>query len=96
MHLIILLVCAVWDSYIYDLTYLKFREFSLGYSIPAEKLQGFAKTIKGINISFVCLNPWLIYSDSKGFDPTEVSNPGGEIAQYPGTRSFGINLKVNM
>ena len=86
----------VWDSYIYDLTYLKFRELSLGYKIPVNQFKGFGKKIKGISLSFVCINPWLIYSDSKGFDPSEVSNPSGEIAQYPGTRSFGINLKINL
>ena len=86
---------GIYDSFVYDLTYIKLREFSIGYNFPVKKISGLSKYIQGINISFVGLNPWLIYSASKDFDPSEISNAAGEQGQLPGIRSFGINLKVN-
>ena len=53
------------------------------------------KTIKGATLSLVARNPWLIYRDSKSFDPSEISEIQGEDGQYPGTRSLGFNLKLN-
>ncbi|TFH24708.1 MAG: SusC/RagA family TonB-linked outer membrane protein [Bacteroidia bacterium] len=85
----------VFDSYVYKLTYVKLRELSIGYRIPVEHIRGLSNTMKAINISFFCINPWLIYSESKGFDPSEITSVYGEEAQYPSTRSFGLNLKVN-
>ena len=85
----------VFDSYIYKLTYVKLRELSIGYRIPVERIKNLSNSITAINISFFCINPWLIYSESKGFDPSEITWVFGEDAQYPSTRSFGLNLKVN-
>jgi len=90
-----LLNSGIYDSFVYDLTYFKLREFSIGYGFPLKRMNGLYKYIKDMNISFVGLNPWLIYSASKDFDPSEISNAGGEQGQLPGTKSFGMNLKVN-
>ncbi len=81
------------EASIYDLTFVKLREVSIGYKIPVEKL-GLGKYIKNATFSVVSNNTWLIYSKQKGFDPSEISNVYGENGQYPGTRSIGVNLKV--
>ncbi|WP_460559179.1 SusC/RagA family TonB-linked outer membrane protein [Ferruginibacter profundus] len=81
------------EASIYDLTFVKLREVSVGYKIPVEKM-GLSKYIKNATFSIVSNNTWLIYAKQKGFDPSEISNTYGENGQYPGTRSLGVNLKV--
>ena len=85
---------SVYDEFIYDLTYVKLRELSIGYNIPVAKL-GMSKYIQGANISIVAQNPWLIYSSTKDFDPSEISGSAGENGQFPGMRSVGVNLRLN-
>ena len=76
-----------------DLTFVKLREVSLGYKIPVEKL-GLGKVFTNAVFSVVSRNPWLIYVKGKGIDPSELNDTTGESGQLPGTRSFGINLKL--
>ncbi|MES2373206.1 MAG: SusC/RagA family TonB-linked outer membrane protein [Bacteroidota bacterium] len=83
----------ITDNNLYDLTFIKMREVSLGYNFDVKKL-GWGKTIQSARLSFVANNLWLIYSQTKDFDPAEISNSYGENGQYPGTRSLGVNLKV--
>jgi len=80
---------------VYDLTYVKMRELSLGYNIPVQNMK-VGKYIKGATISFIGRNFWLMYSKTKDFDPSEISGTQGEDGQFPGTRSYGLNLKVNL
>ena len=84
----------VYDPYVHDLTYVKLREVSLGYQIPVSKWK-LGKIVKAATFSVVSRNPWLIYRESKSFDPSEISEIQGEDGQYPGTRSVGVNLKLN-
>jgi TonB-linked SusC/RagA family outer membrane protein len=84
----------IYDSFVYDLTYVKLRELSIGYNIPVAKI-GLSRYIQGATISLVAQNPWLIYAKSKDIDPSEVTNAGGERGQFPGARSFGTNLKIS-
>ena len=83
----------VYDPYVHDLTYVKLREISLGYEIPVNKMK-LGNVIRAARISAVSRNPWLIYRDSKNFDPSEISEVQGEDGQYPGSRSIGFNLKL--
>jgi TonB-linked SusC/RagA family outer membrane protein len=84
---------SISENSIYDLTFVKLRELSLGYKIPVEKL-GIGKYVRTAIFSVVSRNPWLIYTKNKGFDPSEISNVYGEDGQLPGTRSVGVNLKL--
>lgn len=81
------------EKSVYDLTYVKMREFSIGYRVPLERLN-MGKYIKSATFSVIARNPWLIYSKTKDFDPSEISGVSGEDGQFPGTRSLGFNLKV--
>ena len=83
------------EKSVYDLTYVKMRELSLGYNIPVQKMK-VGKYIKGANVSFIGRNIWLMYAKTKDFDPSEISGTQGEDGQFPGTRSYGLNLKVNL
>jgi TonB-linked SusC/RagA family outer membrane protein len=81
------------EVFIHDLTYVKLREISLGYKLPVERM-GISKYIKNATFSVIARNPWLLYSKTKDFDPSEISNVYGEDGQLPGTRSMGVNLKL--
>ncbi len=81
------------ENSVYDLTFVKLREFSLGYKLPIQRM-GLGKYIQNATFSIVSRNPWLIYTKNRDFDPSEISNVFGEDGQLPGTRSLGVNLKV--
>ncbi len=83
----------IFDDYIYDLTFVKVRELSLGYKIPVNRLS-VGKFIQSATFSIVSRNPWLIYAKTKDFDPSEINSVFGEDGQLPGTRSIGVNLKI--
>ncbi|MXV14358.1 SusC/RagA family TonB-linked outer membrane protein [Hufsiella ginkgonis] len=82
----------VWDEYTYKATYVKLREVSLGYRLPLSIAQKMKAT--AVNVGLVARNPWLIYSAAPGIDPSESAGNYMEGGQLPGTRTFGLNLKV--
>lgn len=82
------------ENSIQDLTFVKLRELSMGYRFNVDKM-GLGKVLTGANFSIVARNPWLIYAKTRDFDPSEISNTYGENGQMPGTRSIGVNLKLN-
>ncbi len=81
------------DNDLYDLTFVKLREVSLGYNIPVNKI-GVGKWLKKANFSVIASNPWLIYAKTRDFDPSEIDTQIGEGGQFPGIRGFGVNLKL--
>lgn len=83
----------IFDDYIYDLTFVKLRELSIGYRIPVSKLK-VGKYIQNATLSIVSRNPWLIYAKTRDFDPSEINSVYGEDGQLPGTRSIGVNLRI--
>ncbi|MBO9660706.1 MAG: hypothetical protein J7527_17925, partial [Chitinophagaceae bacterium] len=84
----------VFDEFIYDLTFVKMREVSLGYRLPVQKWGFTGKWLQNATLSMIARNPWMIYRKAKDFDPSEISSVFGENGQFPGTRSLGINLKL--
>ena len=81
------------ETNVYDLTFVKLREVSLGYNLPVKKM-GLSKYVQKATISLVARNPWLIYAKNRDFDPSEISDRYGENGQFPGTRSFGFNISL--
>ncbi len=84
---------GIQDNNVYDLTFVKLRELSLGYNFDVKKL-GVSNIIQSARFSLTGTNLWLIYSQTKNFDPSEISNVFGENAQMPGVRSLGFNIKL--
>jgi TonB-linked SusC/RagA family outer membrane protein len=84
---------GITENSIYDLTFVKLREISLGYKIDVAKL-GLQKVFTNASLSLVSRNLLLIYAKTKDFDPSEISGTYGEDGQLPGTRSIGVNLKL--
>ena len=82
------------EPYIHSLSYIKLRELSVGYQLPVTKWTFTKNYMKAAVIAFIARNPWLIYSASKNFDPSEISTVYGEEGQQPPVRSYGLNLSV--
>ncbi|QCR24282.1 SusC/RagA family TonB-linked outer membrane protein [Pontibacter sp. SGAir0037] len=82
-----------FDEFVYDLTFVKLRELSLGYNIPVKRF-GLSNVIQNANFSLVARNPLLIYAKTPDFDPSEIDALQGETGQLPGTRGLGFNLRV--
>ncbi|SFW41493.1 SusC/RagA family TonB-linked outer membrane protein [Cellulophaga fucicola] len=81
--------------FIHDADYIKLRDLSLTYSLPNKLLEKTA--LQSVSISAVGRNLWLISvadNNKHGWDPSELSQSYGENAQLPGTRSYGLNLKL--
>lgn len=83
----------VFDEFVYDLTFVKLREFSVGYNLPVNKI-GIGKWANSATLNLVARNPLLIYAKTKDLDPSEISSISGERGNFPGTRGFGFNLRV--
>jgi len=82
------------EPFIHDASYIKLRELGLSYQLP-QKWVG--KIFKGATIGVVSRNVWLIAvaKDNKHkWDPSELAQTYGENSQVPGTRSYGVNVKL--
>lgn len=88
---------AITTMFLYDGSFAKLRQLTLGYSIPTSLL---SKTpIKTATISFVARNLALLYKDIPNVDPESAySNQAGaqglEYFALPTTRSFGFNVSL--
>jgi TonB-linked SusC/RagA family outer membrane protein len=97
-------------SYVYDAGYVKLREVSFGYSLPAS-LFGKQPTIKGIDVSLSGRNLWIIHKNLPYSDPEQgaasttpnsttpiVFNPNASIGYqtgvYPSVRTLAFNVKI--
>ena len=92
-------------SYVFDASYVKLRELSIGYSLPQEIVErlGF---IKGLDLSLTGRNLWIIHKNLPYSDPeqgyasvgtgTGVQNGsvGFQVGTYPSVRNFGLNVKL--
>ncbi|WP_153797873.1 SusC/RagA family TonB-linked outer membrane protein [Foetidibacter luteolus] len=85
------------SEYIYDAGYVKLRELTLTYSFPAAMIAK-TKVFKGIDLSFIGRNLWIIHKNMKYSDPEETLSAGNvqgiQSGAYPTTRYFGCNLKL--
>ncbi|TCD10475.1 SusC/RagA family TonB-linked outer membrane protein [Pedobacter frigidisoli] len=87
-----------YDEWVYDASYIKLRELSLGYSFDASLL---AKTpFKAIKLSAVVRNPVMIWQKApKGVDPSELSSGSSSISwiekgELQTVRSYGLTLNL--
>jgi TonB-linked SusC/RagA family outer membrane protein len=82
---------------VYDASYVKLRELLLSYALP-QKLFSKAKAIKGIDVSLIGRNLWIIHKNLPYSDPEENLSSGNiqgyQAGAYPTTRTIGLNLKL--
>lgn len=83
---------------IFDASYIKVREITLGYSLPARLLQ---KTpFSSIRVSFVARNPFTLYKNTPdGIDPESAATVGNgrgiENGSLPPIATFGFDIKIS-
>ncbi len=84
-------------AFVYDASYIKLREVSLTYSLPNTLLKNIF--IKGVSLSFVGSNLWIISKHIPYADPESGLGAGNlqgySIGSLPSTRDFGFNLKLS-
>lgn len=80
------------ERWIYDASFVKLREVSLGYSFNPNAFRRIG--IKGLSVSVIARNIALLYSNVEGIDPSELEVYWNEGGQLPATRSLGLNAKI--
>jgi TonB-linked SusC/RagA family outer membrane protein len=84
-------------AYSYDASYVKLREMFLSYGLP-ESIYSGVRAIKGIELSLIGRNLWIIHKNLPYSDPEENLSAGNiqgmQSGAYPTTRSLGVNLKL--
>jgi len=87
------------SQFVYDASYIKLREVVFSYNLPSS-LWGKAAFIKGMELSVIGRNLWLIHKNLPYADPEENLSSGNsqgyQSGAYPTTRSLGVNLKVKL
>lgn len=85
------------EEFLYNASFLKLRELTLGYTLPASLLER-QKALKSVTISLVGRNLWTIIKHTDNIDPESAYNntngQGLELNGYPATRSIGFNVNV--
>lgn len=90
----------VTSTSVVDGDFIKLRQLTLGYSLPAE---WFASTpvLKGLDISFVARNLAFLMRKAENIDPeasfgSNINYTGIEGTSLPSTRSYGFNLNFKL
>jgi hypothetical protein len=88
---------SVHSSSIFDASYVKLRQVTLGYALPKKLLNGLS--IDDIKFSLVARNLAILYRKSPHIDPETASSSGNgaqgiEFGQIPAVRTIGFNVNV--
>lgn len=88
----------ITEEFVYDASFLKLRELTLGYNFPKSFLARKIPFVKGLNVALVGRNVWTIVKHTPNIDPESAYNnsngQGLELNGYPATRNLGFNLNV--
>jgi len=86
-------------SAIYDAGYVKLREVALNYSLPA-KLVNKLRAFKGIDVSLIGRNLWIIHKNVPFADPEDGLSSGNvqgyQSGSYPAVRTIGFNVRFKL
>lgn len=86
----------VSKQFVQDASFIKFRQVILGYNFPTKM---FNNKIKGLNVSFVGRNLFILMKKTDNIDPESSYNatiPGMELGGVPPVRTYGLNLSVKL
>ena len=87
---------GITEEFVYDASYVKLRELSLGYTFPQKLVKKLG--MSSLSLALVGRNLWNIYDDVPLVDPEATLNIGNgqgfESYGLPATRSIGFNLNV--
>ncbi len=89
-------VGRIAEEFIGDSDFIKFRQLSLGYTVPASVLE--RTFISSIDLSIVGRNLFFIHKDADNIDPEGGFNAGNaqglEYFGLPPVRSYGLSFNV--
>ena len=85
------------EAFVYDASYVKLREAKLSYSLPSDLLRN--TFIKGMTLSLLGQNLWIIHKNLPDADP-EAGTSSGNIQGFqsgvmPTTRIYSFNVKLD-
>jgi TonB-linked SusC/RagA family outer membrane protein len=86
----------VSKQFVQDASFIKFRQVIIGYNFPGKL---FNNKIKGLNLSFVGRNLFILMKKTDNIDPESSYNatiPGMELGGVPPVRTYGLNLSVKL
>lgn len=87
---------AVTDMFLYDASFIKFRQLTFGYNFPAHMLGD--TPFQNVTLSFVARNLGILYKNIDNIDPeSSYQNGNGQGLDYfgfPTTRTYGFNLRL--
>ena len=83
------------SMFVFDNSYVKLRELTLSYNVPKSLL---GNVVKGLNLSFVARNPFIIWKNIPNIDPdsnyNNTTGMGMEYGSLPSRRNYGFNVNV--
>lgn len=87
----------VAESSVYDASFVKWRELSLGYTLPSHLFSDMG--IQSIDLGVNIRNLAILHKKAPHIDPETafgvgVGQQGLEYAQTPSTRTIGVSLNV--
>ncbi len=89
-------IYGIAEASVYDSDYIKFRQLSIGYSLPSKYLDKTA--LSSVNISFIATNLFYLMTTAPNIDPEAGFNVGNgqglEWFGVPPTRNYGFNLNI--
>ncbi len=84
-------------GFVYDASYIKLREVALSYAFPKTMVDKL-KYLKGLELSLVGRNLWIIDKNLPYADPEESISSGNlqgyQSGAYPSTRTITLNAKI--
>jgi len=89
----------IYEEWLYDASYIKLREVSLGFNIDKQQLGRLP--LKSVRVAAIARNPLMIWQRApKGLEPSELSYGSGSISwlekgEFQTVRSYGISLNLN-
>ncbi|MDB5231689.1 MAG: SusC/RagA family TonB-linked outer membrane protein [Chitinophagaceae bacterium] len=89
----------IYEEWLFDASYVKLREVSLGYNLDKQLLNG--TPFKSVKLSLIARNPWMIWQKApKGLEPSELSYGSGSISwlekgEFQTVRSYGVSLNIS-
>ncbi|MBF9220004.1 SusC/RagA family TonB-linked outer membrane protein [Hymenobacter ruricola] len=86
-------------AFVYDASFVKLREVSLSYSLPKAFVSKVG-AVKGVDISIVGRNLWIIHKNLPYADPEDAPSSGQfgqgySTGSYPAVRTLGANLRLS-
>ncbi|WP_291964986.1 SusC/RagA family TonB-linked outer membrane protein [Maribacter sp.] len=83
-------------QFVYDASYVKLREVTLGYSLPKKFIDKLP--FNAVSFTAVGRNLWIISKDLPYADPEQSFGAGNlqgfQIGAYPSVKEYGFNIKL--